>query len=118
VTHASLDDALRIALSDAGEQLAGVPEAFLVLFKRGDLSVELFAPNDVDTQQPHKQDEIYIVAAGTGVFRRAPSKQQLMHKSRTSRRRGHACSSGLGWVTGLLLPHECVIQPISKSSRL
>jgi hypothetical protein len=30
---------LRIALQDAGEHLAGVPEAFVALFKRGDLSV-------------------------------------------------------------------------------
>lgn len=70
--RAELDDDLRIALPDpdAGERLAGVPEAFIVLFKCGDLSVELFAPHQVDTQQPHEQDEIYIVASGTGVFRR------------------------------------------------
>ena len=67
---AELDDRLRIALQDAGEYLAEAPEAFVELFKRGDLSVELFAPHDVDTQQPHEQDEIQIVAAGTGVFGR------------------------------------------------
>jgi threonine/homoserine/homoserine lactone efflux protein len=38
------------------------------LFNRGDLSVELFAPHEVDTQQPHEQDEIYIVAAGVSIF--------------------------------------------------
>jgi len=68
--HADLDDRLRIALPEAGELLAKVPEPFAILFKRGDLSVELFAPLEVDTQQPHEQDEIYIVAAGNGVFRR------------------------------------------------
>lgn len=68
--HAESSDRLRIALPEAGEHLAGVPEAFVVLFRRGDLSVELFAPHEVDTQQPHEQDEIYIVAAGSGVFRR------------------------------------------------
>jgi len=72
--HAELDDDLRIALPDASEHLAGMPEAFIVLFKRGDLSVELFAPHDVDTQQPHEQDEIYIVAAGTGLFRRGAER--------------------------------------------
>ncbi len=35
---AELDDRLRIALPEASEHLAGVPEAFAVLFKRGDLS--------------------------------------------------------------------------------
>jgi mannose-6-phosphate isomerase-like protein (cupin superfamily) len=65
---------LRIALQDAGEHLAQVPETFVELFKRGDLSVELFAPREVDTQQPHEQDEIYIVAAGSGVFRRGAER--------------------------------------------
>ena len=65
---------LRIALQDAGEHLAQVPETFVELFKRGDLSVELFAPHEVDTQQPHEQDEIYIVAAGSGVFRRGAER--------------------------------------------
>ncbi len=73
--RADLDDDLRIALPDAGERLAGVPETFVVLFKRGNLSVELFAPHEVDTQQPHEQDEIYIVAAGTGLFRRGAERE-------------------------------------------
>src|ERR1700704_6852610 len=68
--HAEPDEPLRIALQDAAEHLDKVPEPFIALFKRGDVSVELFAPHEVDTQQPHEQDEIYIVAAGTGVFRR------------------------------------------------
>jgi len=72
--HTDLDDRLRIALPEAGELLAKVPEPFAVLFKRGDLSVELFAPHEVDTQQPHEQDEIYIVAAGSGVFRRGADR--------------------------------------------
>jgi mannose-6-phosphate isomerase-like protein (cupin superfamily) len=68
--RAELDDRVRIALQDAAEHLAEVPEVFVELFKRGELSVELFAPREVDTQGPHEQDEIYIVAAGAGVFRR------------------------------------------------
>jgi mannose-6-phosphate isomerase-like protein (cupin superfamily) len=67
-------ETLRIALQDAGEHLARVPEAFVTMFKRGDLSVELFAPHDVDTQQPHEQDEIYVVTAGAGVFRRGADR--------------------------------------------
>lgn len=67
-----LANRLRIALPDASDQLAGVPAPFIVLFERGDLSLELFAPHEIDTQQPHEQDELYIVAAGTGTFRRGP----------------------------------------------
>ena len=40
----------------------------------GELSVELFAPHQVDTQQPHEQDEVYIIAAGAGVFRRGADR--------------------------------------------
>jgi mannose-6-phosphate isomerase-like protein (cupin superfamily) len=72
--RAELDKPLRIALQDAVEHLDRVPEAFVALFNRGDLSVELFAPHEVDTQQPHEQDEIYIIAAGAGVFRRGADR--------------------------------------------
>lgn len=61
---------LRIAKHEAGALLADLPKPFAELFRRGDLSVEFFAPRGRDTQQPHAQDEIYIVASGTGVFRR------------------------------------------------
>lgn len=72
--HAELDDPLRISLPEAGERLAGTAEAFVVLFRRGDFSAELFAPHGVDTQQPHEQDEVYIVATGSGVFRRGDQR--------------------------------------------
>jgi mannose-6-phosphate isomerase-like protein (cupin superfamily) len=68
------DDPPRIALSDASERLAGAAEPFVVLFKRGEFSVELYAPKGTDTQQPHDQDEAYIVAAGSGVFRRGDER--------------------------------------------
>jgi mannose-6-phosphate isomerase-like protein (cupin superfamily) len=68
------DDLLRIALAEAAERLALEPEPFIALFKRGDFSVELYAPRGIDTQEPHDQDEAYIVAAGSGVFRRAEER--------------------------------------------
>jgi mannose-6-phosphate isomerase-like protein (cupin superfamily) len=64
------DDRLRIALTEAAERLVAEPKPFIVLFERGDFSVELFAPRASDTQQPHDQDEAYIVASGSGMFRR------------------------------------------------
>jgi mannose-6-phosphate isomerase-like protein (cupin superfamily) len=63
------DDLIRIALTEAAERLIVEPEPFITLFKRGDLSVELYAPRGTDTQQPHDQDEAYIVASGSGTFR-------------------------------------------------
>ena len=38
------------------------------VFSSGSLEVELYSLQDVDTQQPHSRDEIYIVARGDGVF--------------------------------------------------
>lgn len=68
------DDTLHIALPEATQALAALPAPFAVLFRRGDVSVELFAPRGADTQQPHEQDEIYVVAAGSGVFRRGDER--------------------------------------------
>ncbi len=38
------------------------------LFKNGSLIVELYAPRGHDPQQPHMQDELYIVQRGSGMF--------------------------------------------------
>lgn len=48
---------------------------FLVAYEHGTLSVELFAPRDTDTQQPHRQDEVYVVARGAGQFVVAGDRQ-------------------------------------------
>jgi mannose-6-phosphate isomerase-like protein (cupin superfamily) len=68
------DDLLRIALTEAAERLVVNPEPFIVLFKRGDFSVELFAPGGTDRQRPHDQDEAYIVASGNGMFCRGEER--------------------------------------------
>ena len=68
------DNILRIALSEAGERLIYEAEPFMVLFRRGEFSVELFAPRGTDSQEPHEQDEVYIVAAGSGVFQRGEER--------------------------------------------
>jgi mannose-6-phosphate isomerase-like protein (cupin superfamily) len=41
---------------------------FATVFQHGTLSVEIFAPREVDTQQPHTRDEAYVVLRGTGDF--------------------------------------------------
>jgi mannose-6-phosphate isomerase-like protein (cupin superfamily) len=68
------NEPLRIALSEGAQRLAGAAQPFVVLFKRGEFAVELFAPRGADTQQPHDQDEVYIVASGSGVFRRGDER--------------------------------------------
>lgn len=41
---------------------------FITLKERGSLLVEYYAPQDIDPQQPHRQDELYVVIQGNGQF--------------------------------------------------
>jgi mannose-6-phosphate isomerase-like protein (cupin superfamily) len=54
-------------------------EAYGVLLSRGTLELGYYKPDTVDPQQPHTQDEIYIVQSGSGYFvlgeERAPFAQ-------------------------------------------
>ena len=68
-THIA-DDPLKIDEQAEATKLASLPRPFVELFRRDDVSVELFAPQGHDTETPHDRDEIYIVSSGTGLFRR------------------------------------------------
>ncbi|MBK8556567.1 MAG: cupin domain-containing protein [Lewinellaceae bacterium] len=51
------------------KQLSGHEgSTFLELFRHGTMSVELYKPEGLDLQQPHEQDDIYIVLHGHGQF--------------------------------------------------
>jgi mannose-6-phosphate isomerase-like protein (cupin superfamily) len=53
------------------DQLPGPKgQRFIELFRHGTLSVELYAPRGKDPQTPHTRDEIYVIATGSGRFRR------------------------------------------------
>lgn len=39
---------------------------FVEVLRHGSMSVELYAPVDLDGQSPHEQDELYVVATGSG----------------------------------------------------
>ena len=43
-------------------------ESYVVAQEQGSLKLGLFAPRGVDLQQPHTQDEIYVVIRGEGQF--------------------------------------------------
>lgn len=60
---------MKIALSDAAAALKESGRLFVELFRHGSMSVELYRPEGRDLQQPHRQDELYFVASGTGLFR-------------------------------------------------
>lgn len=68
------EETLKISLQRAAETLEGIDSTFVTLFKRADFSAELYAPQKVDLQQPHEQDEIYIIASGSGTFLRGEER--------------------------------------------
>lgn len=39
------------------------------MMRNGSMSVELYAPSGHDPQQPHEQDELYVVATGSATLR-------------------------------------------------
>ncbi|TAG49203.1 MAG: cupin domain-containing protein [Betaproteobacteria bacterium] len=45
---------------------AGVP--FVDALSHGTMSVEVFAPNELDRQSPHAQDELYFIGRGSGTL--------------------------------------------------
>ncbi len=67
-------EALKIGLQQAADILKETSDSFVELFRRGEFSAELYAPKDVDLQQPHEQDEVYIVASGSGTFLRGEER--------------------------------------------
>jgi len=50
------------ALTDSGDP------AYAVLREHGTLQIGYYQPDKVDPQEPHSQDEVYVVASGTGYF--------------------------------------------------
>ncbi len=59
-----------LTIEDAKEALAKAPDPFVLLMKDKAMSVEYFAPEGIDVQTPHQQDELYIIASGTAEFLR------------------------------------------------
>ena len=60
-------DAERASQSDRSDQ-PDQSDEYRELLRHGTMSVGRYAPRGVDRQQPHTQDEVYIVASGRGVF--------------------------------------------------
>lgn len=49
-------------------------KTFLELFRHGATSVEIYQPVGHDPQQPHAQDEIYVIISGHGIFQDGEEK--------------------------------------------
>jgi mannose-6-phosphate isomerase-like protein (cupin superfamily) len=59
---------MQITLQQAFGALDRSDKPFAELFRHGTLSVEIYKPVGRDLQQPHEQDEVYIVISGSGDF--------------------------------------------------
>jgi mannose-6-phosphate isomerase-like protein (cupin superfamily) len=53
---------------EALKQAAPLP--FVNLLQHGTMTIEYYAPVGVDEQTPHKKDELYVIAKGSGIFNR------------------------------------------------
>jgi mannose-6-phosphate isomerase-like protein (cupin superfamily) len=56
-----LDDAVAAASTD--------PTRYAISFTHGTLELGVYVPQGRDPQEPHEQDELYVVMQGTGRFR-------------------------------------------------
>jgi mannose-6-phosphate isomerase-like protein (cupin superfamily) len=61
-------DFLKIGLQDGQKELNESKELFKLLATRGTLEIEIYKPDKIDLQQPHKKDELYVVIKGEGTF--------------------------------------------------
>ncbi len=67
----------RLTLARALARVQQHDQPFIELFKHGSLVVEMYQPEQVDLQQPHTRDELYVVVAGTGWFINGPSRKKF-----------------------------------------
>lgn len=61
----------RATLEDALARITargGLPKRFEVMLNHGSARIGVYAPRGTDPQLPHDQDEVYVVARGSGVF--------------------------------------------------
>lgn len=56
---------------------ASASDDYGVLLEHGTLEIGYYKPEGVDPQQPHEQDEVYIVSSGSGRFVIGDSEQAV-----------------------------------------
>ena len=66
---------MRLTLANALQELDGHDQLFRELFNHGSLSVEIYKPEKVDWQKPHRRDELYVVISGSGYFVNGNSRE-------------------------------------------
>jgi mannose-6-phosphate isomerase-like protein (cupin superfamily) len=59
---------IRLTTKDAAAALEKATSPFVTLLQHGSIQVEWYKPDKIDKQMPHRQDEIYVIASGSGTF--------------------------------------------------
>jgi mannose-6-phosphate isomerase-like protein (cupin superfamily) len=66
---------MKASLSQLSNQIPGVQSdqwpggiRFAHALRHGSMSVELYAPQELDPQKPHDQDELYFIQSGSADF--------------------------------------------------
>jgi len=67
----------RLTPSAALASLAKVDKPFVLLFRHGTLEVEFYKPQEVDRQQSHTRDEVYVVVSGSGYFVNGATRERF-----------------------------------------
>ncbi len=65
---------MKVSVEDALGELRKSGKLFVKMFSHGTLSLEMYKPRQVDLQQPHSRDEVYVVTSGAGDFYLAGKK--------------------------------------------
>ena len=65
---------LKVTIADALARLAASGQTYGEVLAASGFDVGLYRPEGSDPQGPHKRDEIYVVAAGTGAFLRGEER--------------------------------------------
>ncbi len=58
----------KLSVEEAVKALTKSDKKFVQLMQHGSMRVEYYAPDKVDLQTPHAQDELYIIINGSGKF--------------------------------------------------
>ncbi|MGE0494192.1 MAG: cupin domain-containing protein [Vulcanimicrobiota bacterium] len=60
---------MRYRVDDLAQKLPEQGERFVEAFRHQNLRAVLYAPKGYDPQQPHREDEVYVVIKGSGKLR-------------------------------------------------
>jgi mannose-6-phosphate isomerase-like protein (cupin superfamily) len=63
-----------VTVQQASQQTPPPGNLAVPLLQHASLVVEYYAPDQIDQQQPHTRDELYVIAAGSGAFRRGAER--------------------------------------------